>query len=71
MFGGRFGLTEILVILAVVLVLFGARRLPEIGSGLGKAIRSFKDGLGVSPETDRCIHDQRTWSGPEKCEALL
>ncbi|UCE86970.1 MAG: twin-arginine translocase TatA/TatE family subunit [Deltaproteobacteria bacterium] len=52
MFGGRFGLTEILVILAVVLVLFGARRLPEIGSGLGKAIRNFKSGLTEKDELE-------------------
>jgi sec-independent protein translocase protein TatA len=52
MFGGRFGLTEILVILAVVLVLFGARRLPEIGSGLGKAIRNFRSGLTDKEEVE-------------------
>jgi sec-independent protein translocase protein TatA len=53
MFGGRFGLTEILVILAVVLVLFGARRLPEIGSGLGKAIRNFRSGLTDKEEVEQ------------------
>ncbi len=53
MFGGRFGLTEILVIFAVVLVLFGARRLPEIGSGLGKAIRNFRSGLTDKEEVEQ------------------
>ena len=53
MFGGRFGLTEILVILVIVLVLFGARRLPEIGSGLGKAIRNFKSGLTNKDENEK------------------
>ncbi len=53
MFGGRFGLTEILVILVIVLVLFGARRLPEIGSGLGKAIRNFKSGLTDKDENEK------------------
>jgi len=44
---GMFGLgaTELFIILAIVVVLFGARRLPEIGSGLGKAIRGFKEGV--------------------------
>lgn len=53
MFGGHFGLTEILVIFAVVLVLFGARRLPEIGSGLGKAIRNFRSGLTDKEEVEQ------------------
>lgn len=43
MFG--LGVTELLVILLIVLLIFGATRLPEIGSGLGKAIRGFKDSL--------------------------
>lgn len=44
---GMFGLgaTELLIILAIVVLLFGARRLPEIGSGLGRAIRGFKEGI--------------------------
>lgn len=39
------GITELLVILVIVLVIFGAGRLPQIGSGLGKAIRGFKDAI--------------------------
>lgn len=39
---GSIGVPEILLILLVVLILFGARRLPEIGKGLGKGIREFK-----------------------------
>ncbi len=39
------GFTELLVILVIVLVIFGAGRLPQIGSGLGKAIRGFKDAV--------------------------
>lgn len=39
---GSIGVPEILLILLVILVLFGARRLPEIGKGLGKGIREFK-----------------------------
>jgi len=40
MFG--LGTTELIVILVIILVLFGAGKLPEIGSGLGKAIKNFK-----------------------------
>lgn len=40
MFG--LGTTELVVILVIILILFGAGKLPEIGSGLGKAIKNFK-----------------------------
>jgi len=40
MFG--FGMPELIVILVIVLVVFGAGRLPEIGGALGKSIRNFK-----------------------------
>ena len=36
---------ELLIILGICVLLFGARRLPEIGSGIGEAIRNFKSGL--------------------------
>jgi sec-independent protein translocase protein TatA len=46
---GRIGLPEMLVILAIVLLIFGANRLPDIGRGIGGAIKNFKastrDGL--------------------------
>jgi sec-independent protein translocase protein TatA len=40
MFG--FGMPELIIILVIVLVVFGAGRLPEIGSALGKSIKNFK-----------------------------
>jgi sec-independent protein translocase protein TatA len=43
---------ELLVILGIVIVLFGARRLPEIGAGVGQAIRNFKSGLSGKDEID-------------------
>lgn len=42
---GGFGMGELIVIFLVVLLLFGAKRLPEIGSSLGKGIREFKGSI--------------------------
>ena len=39
---GRIGIGELIVIFLIILLLFGTKRLPEIGSALGKAIREFK-----------------------------
>ena len=40
---GRIGLPELLITLGIIIVIFGANRLPEIGRGIGKGIRNFKD----------------------------
>jgi sec-independent protein translocase protein TatA len=40
-----FGIDKLLLILVIVLVLFGARRVPEIGASIGKGIREFKKGM--------------------------
>jgi sec-independent protein translocase protein TatA len=45
-------MTELLILLLIVVVIFGARRLPEIGSGLGKAIKNFKSGVSGKDEID-------------------
>jgi len=45
MFGGRIGLPELLLILVIVLIFFGGRRIPEIMRGLGEGIRSFREGM--------------------------
>ena len=40
---GRIGIPELLIILAIIILIFGASRLPEIGRGIGKGIKNFKD----------------------------
>jgi sec-independent protein translocase protein TatA len=40
---GRIGLPELLIILVIIILIFGANRLPEIGRGIGKGIRNFKE----------------------------
>lgn len=42
---GGLGTTELLVIMLVVLLLFGGKKIPELMRGLGKGVRSFKDGM--------------------------
>ena len=39
----RLGIPELLVILAIIVLIFGASRLPELGKGLGRGIKNFKD----------------------------
>ena len=42
---GRIGMPELLIILAIVIIIFGANRLPQLGKGIGSAIRNFKEGM--------------------------
>lgn len=50
MFG--LGFQELLIILVIVMVLFGAKRLPELASGMGKAIKNFKKASTEPDEID-------------------
>ncbi len=53
---GKLGTTEIILILAVVLLLFGGKKIPELMRGLGKGMKEFKDaskGEGSSSESDK------------------
>jgi sec-independent protein translocase protein TatA len=48
----RVGITELLVILAIVLLMFGSKKLPELADGMGKAIRNFKRGIQDDADDD-------------------
>ena len=52
MIGGGIGMPEMLVVLVIVLVIFGAGKLPEIGKGLGKGIRNFRKATSGMDEID-------------------
>ncbi|HEX9801346.1 MAG TPA: twin-arginine translocase TatA/TatE family subunit [Thermoanaerobaculia bacterium] len=49
---GRIGLSELLIILLILVVLFGATKIPQLGRGLGEGIRNFKKGLRGGGDDD-------------------
>ena len=63
------GTQELLLILIVVLLLFGAKKLPEIGGGLGRAIRNFRrassepDEIDITPNKDKTSTTNTTNNG--------
>lgn len=68
MFG--LGMQELIIILVIVLVLFGASRLPEIGKGIGQAIRNFKKATTEPEEIDvtpkKKVPKEESKEAPEK-----
>jgi len=61
-----FGLQELVIILVIALVIFGGKKLPELGSGLGKAIREFKRGTSEADAID--VTAKETMEHTEKAE---
>ena len=51
MFGGL-GMPELIIILVIILIIFGAGKLPQIGEGMGKAIRNFKKATSEKDEQE-------------------
>lgn len=67
---GNLGFTEILMIVVVVLLLFGAKRLPEIGASFGKGIREFKKSLSdVNSEISQPAQNDRLSSPAPNLDA--
>jgi len=63
MFG--MGFPELLVVLVIVLVVFGAGRLPEVMGNLGKGVQAFKKGLKDPPEIDVTPDDEEHPAPPK------
>ncbi len=50
---GRIGLPELLVVVTILILIFGANRLPELGRGIGRGIRSFRDATRGDDKNDQ------------------
>lgn len=62
---GNIGPLEIIVVLVIALIVFGPKRLPELGNSLGKGIREFKDSVTGEKEDDAVEdHDVKTIGTP-------
>lgn len=66
MFG--IGTQEILVILLIVLLFFGGKKIPELMKGLGKGVKSFKDGMNEVETPGRRDGDEKVHKADEKTE---
>ena len=62
------GPTELLIVLAIVLLLFGAKRLPELARGLGKSVTNFKSGLNEEQQSETETTAQQEKETPQKEE---
>ena len=56
---GSLGLPELLVIFAIILVVFGAGKLPQLGRGLGEGISNFREGLRAREEKKQIAEEKK------------
>lgn len=62
LFLGRIGLTELLVLLLIIVVCFGGKKIPELMRGMGRGVKAFRDGLNGEEEqkpSDKPENDQQ------------
>lgn len=70
-FIGNLGTTEVILIVFVILLLFGAKRLPELARGLGKSMREFKKATTEAEETFRKALDDEKPEGQDAPKATV
>ncbi|MFW5722868.1 MAG: twin-arginine translocase TatA/TatE family subunit [Desulfohalobiaceae bacterium] len=63
---GGIGLPELIIVLVIVLIIFGANKLPEIGSGMGRAIKNFKKATVEPEEIDVTAKENKDSEESEK-----
>lgn len=61
---GSFGTTEIILIVAVLFLLFGASRLPQLAKSFGQTRKAFKDGMREADEEERLEQQQKQINSP-------
>ncbi len=72
---GSFGWMELLLILVIVLIIFGAGKIPQLGEGLGKAIKGFKksvheaEAIDVTPQPDVPVQQPPTAQAEQTAQA--
>lgn len=63
LFLNNIGLPEILVVLVILLLLFGGKKIPELMKGLGKGVKSFKDGMNGKDDAAQDKEDDGKLTG--------
>ena len=66
MFGGKIGLPELLVIVFIALLIFGPKKLGELGKGLGEGIRNFKSSMNEGSSNSTTSSNTSTTKPEEK-----
>ena len=67
---GTMGFSELIIILVIVLIIFGAGKLPQIGEGVGKALRGFKKEVNDIPASDATIEQSDSASVPSQAQPV-
>ena len=66
----RLGPTELIIVLVIVLLIFGAGKMPQIGGAMGKAIRNFKSGIASKDDAaDDLLEDLKLEEKPEESKS--
>ncbi len=63
---GPLGLPELLLIVLIIVIIFGARRLPELGKSLGEGIKNFKNSFGTKENEEDTLSEKSEPSDKDK-----